>query len=136
MTNPPWQRLTHDRLVTIARDDYRFLTKFYMPESVLKSPPSEGWPNITSEATKDFPRSPIEIGLLKHLPYIDEKEIGNNVTNDLKTKFEKLEYVPVPGHGQHEGEIDEDILKVDLFDESLAERDLAKQYKKIYGSFR
>lgn len=81
MANPPWQRLPRDQLVKTIGDYYKFLTRFYIPESALKFPPPGGWPNINSETTKDFARAPIVIDLLKHLPYIDEKEAGNMVTN-------------------------------------------------------
>ena len=264
MTNPPWQRLTRDRLVAIIGDYYKFLTKFYIPESALKFPPPEGWPSITPETTKGFPKSPIVIDLLKHLPYIDEKEAGNMVTNihyksdvvdystwepqhwseddqygalsvqmwieeleeakkedpgevddndegylwyqdesrefsadeeenwwdgddpediklehmivlangyesggrtiildvfkaniyedmvrcdlqsevavehffdNMKVKFENLEYVPVPGYGRCEGEMYEDEFQADVSNKTLAEENPAQQYKKIYRSF-
>lgn len=91
MTNPPWQRLSRDRLVTIIGDYYKFLVKFYIPESALKFPPPEGWPNITSETTKEFSRSSIVIDLLKHLPYIDEKEAGTMATN-IHYKSDVVDY--------------------------------------------
>ncbi|KAF3036808.1 hypothetical protein E8E12_005642 [Didymella heteroderae] len=81
MTNPPWPRLSRDELVTIIGDYYKFLVKFYIPESSLKFPPSGGWPSITPETTKGFPRSPMVIDLLKHLPYIDEKQAGQMITH-------------------------------------------------------
>ncbi|KAF1357761.1 hypothetical protein EJ07DRAFT_180808 [Lizonia empirigonia] len=102
MPNPPWQRLTRDQLVTIIGDYYKFLTRFYIPSETLKFPPPEGWPNITPETTKDFPRSPIVIDLLKHLPYIDEKESGNMVTN-IHHKCDVVDYSTVkPDDWGHE----------------------------------
>lgn len=81
MTNPPWPRLSRNELVTIIGDYYKFLVKFYIPESSLKFPPPGGWPSITLETTKGFPRSPLVIDLLKHLPYIDEKHAGQMITH-------------------------------------------------------
>jgi hypothetical protein len=91
MTNPSWQRLSRDQLVTIIGDYYNFLTKFYIPESSLKFPPPGGWPNITPETTQGFPRSPIVVDLLKHLPYIDEKDAGNMITN-IHYKSDVVDY--------------------------------------------
>ncbi|KAF9691819.1 hypothetical protein EKO04_010324 [Ascochyta lentis] len=57
---------------------------------------------------------------------------------NLKTKFEGLEMVPVPGQKMYEGNIYGDVQgvpEVDVFDESLVEGDPAQQYKKIYRSF-
>lgn len=81
MTNPPWPRLSRDELVTIIGDYYKFLVNFYIPESSLKFPPPAGWPSITPETTKGFPRSPMVIDLLKHLPYIDEEHAGQMITH-------------------------------------------------------
>ncbi|KAH6625697.1 hypothetical protein C7974DRAFT_313370 [Boeremia exigua] len=91
MTNPPWQRLSRDQLVNIIGDYYRFLTKLYIPESALKFPPQEGWPDITQETTKDFPRTSIVIDLLKHLPYIDEANAGRMITN-IHYKSDVVDY--------------------------------------------
>jgi hypothetical protein len=81
MTNPPWPRLSHDELATIIGDYYKFLVKFYIPELSLKFPPPGGWPSITPETTEGFPRSPMVIDLLKHLPYIDEEHAGTMITH-------------------------------------------------------
>jgi hypothetical protein len=97
MTNPPYQRLDRDKLVAIIGDFYKFLTTFYIPVSALKYPPPEGWQNITPETTKGFPRSPIVIDLLKHLPYIDEKESKNMITN-IHYKSDVVDYSIVEPH--------------------------------------
>ena len=81
MTNPPWPRLSRDELVTIISDYYKFLVKFYIPESSLKFPPPGGWPSITPKTTKGFPRSLLVIDILKHLPYIDEEHAGQMITH-------------------------------------------------------
>lgn len=81
MPNPERPRLSRDELVTIIGDYYKFLVKFYIPESSLKFPPQGGWPSITPETTKGFPRPPMVIDLLKHSPYIDQKHAGDMVTN-------------------------------------------------------
>ncbi|KAJ4986437.1 hypothetical protein SVAN01_08129 [Stagonosporopsis vannaccii] len=91
MPNPPWQRLSRDELVTTIGDYYKFLAKFYIPESALKFPPPGGWPNITRETTKDFPRSPIVIDLLKHLPYIDDEDVHEMITN-IHYKSDVVDY--------------------------------------------
>ncbi|KZM26876.1 uncharacterized protein EKO05_0011417 [Ascochyta rabiei] len=102
MPNPPWQRLTRDQLVTIIGDYYKFLTTFYIPSSALKFPPPGGWPNITPETTKDFPRSPIVVDPLRHLPYIDEKESGNMITH-IHYKCNVVDYSTVkPDQWGHE----------------------------------
>lgn len=81
MTNPPWPRLARDELVNIIGDYYKFLAKFYIPESSLRIPPPGGWPSITPETTKGFPRPPMVVDLLRHLPYVDEKHAGQMITN-------------------------------------------------------
>lgn len=61
------------------------------------------------------------------------------IYQNLKTKFKKLEYVPVPGHKRHgcspcEGQFFEYLLDVDDFDESLVRGDPAQQYKRSIGT--
>ncbi|KAJ8112887.1 hypothetical protein OPT61_g4855 [Boeremia exigua] len=91
MPNPPWQRLSRDQLVTIIADYYKVLTRLYIPESALKFPPPGGWPNITQETTKGFPRAPIVIDLLKYLPYIGEEDAGEMITN-IHYKSDVVDY--------------------------------------------
>jgi hypothetical protein len=78
-TKPP--RLSRDELVTIISDFYTFLTTFYIPACSLKHPPPGGWPNITPETTKGFNKAPYVIDLMKHLPYIDEADAQEMITN-------------------------------------------------------
>ncbi|KAF1944497.1 hypothetical protein EJ02DRAFT_452360 [Clathrospora elynae] len=84
-------RLTRSQLVTIITDYYVFLTKFYISPSALKYPPPEGWPNITVETTKDLDKAPIVIDLIKHLPYIDEAQANEMVTN-IHYKSDVVDY--------------------------------------------
>jgi hypothetical protein len=102
MPNPPWQRLPRDELVVIIGSYYKFLTKFYIPSEALKFPPPGGWPNITSETTKRFPRSPIVVDLIKHLPYIDAKYSRNMVTH-IHCQCDVVDYSTVePSEWDHE----------------------------------
>ena len=62
--------------------------------------------------------------------------------DDLKTKFENLEMVPVPGDGWLEGELYEDSGDVEDVDDDEEDEssvgsneDVVQQYKKIYQSF-
>ncbi|KAJ4313094.1 hypothetical protein N0V94_007128 [Neodidymelliopsis sp. IMI 364377] len=120
MTNPPYQRLNRDKLVAIIGDFYKFLTTFYIPVSALKYPPPEGWQNITPETTKGFPRSPIVIDLLKHLPYIDEKESRNMITN-IHYKSDVVDYSTVEPHQWTEEDFQIGALSLQEWIEELEE---------------
>lgn len=89
--SPNHPRLTREELVAIISEFYTFLTRFYIPSSALKFPPPEGWPNITPESTKDFEKSPIVIDLIKHLPYIDEAQAHEMITN-IHYKCDVVDY--------------------------------------------
>ncbi|KAJ4309608.1 hypothetical protein N0V94_008849 [Neodidymelliopsis sp. IMI 364377] len=78
---PRQPQYTRDQLVTIISDFYTFLTKLHIPTSALKHPPPEGWPSITPETTRGFKKSPFAIEVLRHLPYIDEKDAGEMITH-------------------------------------------------------
>jgi hypothetical protein len=88
-TKPP--RLSRDELVTIISDFYTFLTTFYIPACSLKHPPPGGWPNITPETTKGFNKAPYVIDLMKHLPYIDEADAQEMITN-IHYKSDVVDY--------------------------------------------
>ncbi|KAG6368854.1 hypothetical protein INS49_003070 [Diaporthe citri] len=45
---------TRDNLVAPFYDYYRFLGRLHIPESDIKHPPAEGWPNITVENCSGF----------------------------------------------------------------------------------
>jgi hypothetical protein len=90
MSNPkPYY--SRDELVAIIDDFYTFLTTFYIPASAVKRPSPEGWPNITPATTKGFRKSPAVIDLIKHLPYIDEKE-SKKMINNIHYKSDVLDY--------------------------------------------
>ncbi|KAI4912553.1 hypothetical protein J4E90_005958 [Alternaria incomplexa] len=72
-------------------DYYTFLTTLYIPCSALKHPPLGGWPNITAEATKCLDKSHVVIEVMKHLPYIDEAEAGEMITN-IHYKSDVVDY--------------------------------------------
>ncbi|KAI4675865.1 uncharacterized protein J4E84_009840 [Alternaria hordeiaustralica] len=72
-------------------DYYTFLTTLYIPSSALKHPPPGGWPNITADATKSLDKSPVVIEVMKHLPYIDEAESGEMITN-IHYKSDVVDY--------------------------------------------
>ncbi|KAF2629316.1 hypothetical protein BU25DRAFT_456991 [Macroventuria anomochaeta] len=120
MTNPPWQRLTRDQLATVIGDYYKFLTRFYIPESALKFPPPGGWPNISPETTKGFPRSPIVIDLLRRLPYIDEGDAGTMTTN-IHYKSDVVDYSTWEPHQWAEDD-QSGALSVQQWVEELEER--------------
>lgn len=111
MTNPRWPRLSRDELVTIIGGYYKFLVEFYIPKSSLKLPPPEGWPSITPETTKGFPRSSIVIDLLKHLPYIDEEHAGHMITH-INYKCDVADYSTMsPGQWARDDQWQADNLK-------------------------
>jgi hypothetical protein len=90
MSNPkPYY--SRDELVAIIDDFYTFLTTFYIPASAVKRPSPEGWENITPATTKGFRKSPAVIDLIKHLPYIDEKE-SKKMINNIHYKSDVLDY--------------------------------------------
>jgi hypothetical protein len=82
---------SRDELVAIIDDFYTFLTTFYILASAVKRPSPEGWPNITPATTKGFRKSPAVIDLIKHLPYIDEKE-SKKMINNIHYKSDVLDY--------------------------------------------
>jgi hypothetical protein len=82
---------SRDELVAIIDEFYTFLTTFYIPASAVKRPSPEGWPNITPATTKGFRKSQAVIDLIKHLPYIDEKESKKMITN-IHYKSDVLDY--------------------------------------------
>lgn len=84
-------RLTPTQLAAMMNDYYTFLTTFYIPSSALKHPPAGGWPNITAEATISLDKSPVVIEVMKHLPYIDEAESGEMITN-IHYKSDVVDY--------------------------------------------
>ncbi|KAK1230858.1 hypothetical protein PQX77_006043 [Marasmius sp. AFHP31] len=84
------QPYTRDELVDIITNFYQFLTTFYIPESALKYPPEGGWPNITTDATAGFGKSPLVVDLLRHLPYIEEDGRAN--LHNIHYKCNVLDY--------------------------------------------
>lgn len=79
--HPTHPRIDRDEIVRIITNFYTFLTKLHIPESALKHPPPRGWPNITPETTESFNKSPLVVDLIKHLPYIDEKDAREMITH-------------------------------------------------------
>lgn len=61
---------SQDECVAAVRDYYSFLTKMYLPESLVLEPPESGWPEITKAVMKDLDKTDVVISLLQHLPYI------------------------------------------------------------------
>lgn len=59
-----------DQVVSELLAFYEFLVRMYLPEELLKRPPSGGWPSVTHERFAFMRKSDTVIGLLKHLPYI------------------------------------------------------------------
>ncbi|KAI8933924.1 hypothetical protein NX059_009617 [Plenodomus lindquistii] len=80
-----------DEYVTILTEFYLFLTRFYIPASSLKFPPPGGWPNITPEVAKNINKSPYVIELMRRLPYIDEKDSRQMITN-IHYKCDVVDY--------------------------------------------
>ena len=50
---------------------YQFLINLYLPPSCLRIPPSNGWPDITTESYAWLKKSDTVIDLLQHLPFIE-----------------------------------------------------------------
>lgn len=67
--------------MAIISDYSTFLTKLYILESALKFISQGRWPIVNSELMVRAPRSPTVVDLLRHLPYIDEKDARNVITN-------------------------------------------------------
>jgi hypothetical protein len=78
MRNMP--RLSQEHLVAIMVDFYNFFVRFYIPCSSLKHPPLEGWPNITTETTKNLGKNEFRHSLLK-IRLVLEKNEGNVVAS-------------------------------------------------------
>jgi hypothetical protein len=88
-TKPP--RLSSDELVTIISDFYTFLATFYIPSLSLKHSPPGGLSNINEETTKGLKKAPCVIDLMKHLPYIDEADAHEMITN-IHYKCDVVDY--------------------------------------------
>lgn len=78
---------TRDNLVAPFYEYYHFLGRLHIPESDIKHPPAEGWPNITAENCSGFGKSAFVVDVLCHLPYItDHPESERNIGNtDFKS---------------------------------------------------
>ncbi|KAI0017891.1 hypothetical protein F4780DRAFT_566146 [Xylariomycetidae sp. FL0641] len=63
---------SRDEVISVIRIYYHFLTKLYLDESEVVSPPSEGWPTIAN--LRCMGKTDEVIELLKHLPYIQRIE--------------------------------------------------------------
>lgn len=57
-----------DEVVAAITEYYTFLTHLHFDPSELKTPPSTGWPQITSSRFAFLGKSDKVIDLLKHLP--------------------------------------------------------------------
>lgn len=88
---PSTPRYSRDELVATISDFYTFLTRLHIPASVVKYPPPEGWANITPETTKRSGKSALVIDLIKHLPYIDEADAREEITN-IHYKCDVVDY--------------------------------------------
>ncbi|KAJ8079139.1 hypothetical protein PM082_013427 [Marasmius tenuissimus] len=84
------QPYTRDELVDTITSFYKFLTTFHIPESALKYPSEGGWPNITTDSTAGFGKSPLVVDLLRHLPYIEED--GRLDLHNIHYKCNVLDY--------------------------------------------
>jgi hypothetical protein len=85
-------------LVSIVDEYYTFLTTFYIPTSALKRPPPGGWPNITNKNTAGFGKSQCVIDLLKFLPYIDDTDAHQMITN-IHYKCDVVDYSTITPEG-------------------------------------
>ncbi|KAF2271512.1 uncharacterized protein EI97DRAFT_504918 [Westerdykella ornata] len=65
---------SEDATVAAFRDYYRFLTMMYLDESLIQEPPEGGWPHITPDRWKGFDKTEEVFSLLRHLPYVTEKD--------------------------------------------------------------
>jgi hypothetical protein len=85
-------------LISIVDEYYTFLTTFYIPASALKRPPPGGWPNITNKNTAGFGKSQCVIDLLKFLPYIDDTDAHQMITN-IHYKCDVVDYSTITPEG-------------------------------------
>ncbi|KAI1403244.1 hypothetical protein F4819DRAFT_237305 [Hypoxylon fuscum] len=64
---------SRDATVGAVRDYYAFLTKMYLNEDIVITPPEAGWPSITGadeNLLAGLGKTDEVVGLLAHLPYI------------------------------------------------------------------
>lgn len=74
MTSTDQHRYSRDEVVAELTSFYKFLTKLYLPSSVVKTPPPEGWPEITAEYLAPLKKTEIVVDLIRHLPFIQRDE--------------------------------------------------------------
>jgi hypothetical protein len=74
---PELREVSYSREATIAafRDYYQFLTKMYLPESMVEEPPAGGWPSITNENVHLLGKDNEVAELMRHLPYISDESL-------------------------------------------------------------
>lgn len=71
---PPPLSYDRDDVVREVTAFYTFLTKMYLPSSLLRIPPPEGWSSITPEKYAWLKKTPTVIDLMRHLPYISRED--------------------------------------------------------------
>jgi len=74
---PELHEVSYSREATIAafRDYYQFLTKMYMPETMIDEPPTGGWPSITNEKVRLLGKNEEVAELMRHLPYLSDNGV-------------------------------------------------------------
>jgi hypothetical protein len=67
---------TRDEIVAVLTDYYQYLSRINLSSESIIYPPRGGWPSITAESMGSLNRTDEVIDLLKHLPYVSDKD-GN-----------------------------------------------------------
>jgi hypothetical protein len=63
-----------DEVVAAVTDYYHFLTSLHVDPVDIKTPPSSGWPGVTSQTCNKLSKTDAVILLLKHIPYITNED--------------------------------------------------------------
>lgn len=62
---------SENECVEAIKDYYAFLSKMYLDPSKIRTPPQEGWPDITPDVFRELEKTDAVISLLRRLPYVD-----------------------------------------------------------------
>lgn len=65
---------SRDHFIAEVTSYYSFLSKIYLPPSAIKTPPSTGWPEITSSYLACLQKNDTVIDLIRHLPTVRRDE--------------------------------------------------------------
>ncbi|TKX26133.1 hypothetical protein C1H76_1485 [Elsinoe australis] len=80
---------SQDETIAVTRDYYDFLTKMYLPDSLILHPPKDGWPTIQG-GIPGFEKNDTVLGLLRHLPYIRGEQESHGAGETLLGDWQEL----------------------------------------------